>query len=1213
MFKRIISLGLCLVMLTVLFAGCGKQTTTTTTSTDDLPATINLIGITEQSTTQDAIDAVETALNKISQTRYKTKINLTLVKADDYIKEIETRVAEADQAAIKLKAINKYNALAQKEANNAQKLANESGKKNNKWTSQVTTVLASTLSTGKLYTAEETKVNADGTIETVYPDAQSPIDIVMIDSRETYDYLNEKGYLLSVEKKLDEKFTKFRQYIYPTFFSQLKAMTGEVNAIPNNNLLAEYTYLIVDKAIAEEYSFNIDNVDNYGDLKNLLANVKKDHADMAPLAVEPDALGIYTYMDGEVAIGAYCDPIYGYDPAEDADFKVQNLLAIPQYQEHVKLMEEYRKAGYIDTTKTKFAVNVIKGDASVAAEYADDYEVKVIQNPFVEADAIFNGMMAVSSYTSSEDRALEIIEMFTTDPDAKNLLQYGIQDDGDNTQSANYKLIEVERGQFTIQRLNNTYMMNNGLTGNVYMGYPEEGQVFNAWDYYKQTNLDSAVSPFLLLYVEETELNNILASVLKRAALTDALKPLDIDYDEYVKGLEGTKASEYIEKVRTAYMEFFISELAKTDAASKPLNFVAKSGASAAVTEFIKFAQSKEGQAILNKAGYAGDTSAASYQKVSALTGEITLIANTGSVKTYIEPAFNGLADAFSAMYPNVKITRPEVGSNGYDTSMSTINNTNTIGMTYAAIVDGLEITTVAKNYEEIFANKNHAVYSQTWYENKLVDKVKNENYSQLISARDLENLIKDKISELAGAPLVDSTRKKTLATSRGDAASYFTNIKYLRVMADEVLFGDLSKEERAAKRAQYDAMTDIAFEKAIFEYVKQNYIDENNLTDDEYEKRVKNFMVSVLEFTSEEDNTVKYLVSWDEFDAAGEGSKAYETAANNLKATYLEKLKAKFGNGVQSWSLTRVMDGVYDVMYEESIADSGMSKAEFDEMIQDKYLRAVGTNAVDFNNYKATSDEYKNYVKKLRKKYKAILIDNFSSTAYKNGEKGISNEKVVSTLYNHFLEEEIGIYKQMADAAGLSLNEFKTAEKHYQNYERYISTLKTKYTYTLQAAKYTTTQINGWSLEEARENIFNVLMTEGFYTNELARYIGLDLNGYMREKSMATAYQGYLETLANALSAEIAAKGEDKTKLLEGDGAKLEALANEIVLEKYFNSYESLADYIKDFSGKFVKDYDNLADMQANAKKLSDNAFFMAVVNELQAMWTETKEALNG
>jgi hypothetical protein len=200
-------------------------------------------------------------------------------------------------------------------------------------------------------------------------------------------------------------------------------------------------------------------------------------------------------------------------------------------------MQKYNNAGYIVEGAEKFAVNVIKGNAYIEEQYGDDYYVKVVQNPFVQPEAIFDGMFAVSSFTSDEDRALEIIEMFTTDPEAKNIFQYGIADNGDNTAYANYRLVEVEdeSGKFIVQRLNNSYMMDNGLTGNIYMGYPdpESGLPFDAWEYYKTTNLDSGIAPFLHLYVEESALDNILDSVLKRAALTDALNEIEIDYAKY--------------------------------------------------------------------------------------------------------------------------------------------------------------------------------------------------------------------------------------------------------------------------------------------------------------------------------------------------------------------------------------------------------------------------------------------------------------------------------------------------------------------------------------------------------------------------------------------------------------------------------------------------------------------------------------------------------
>ena len=1235
MFKRIISLSLCLVMLAVLFAGCGKKNTTastTTTNTDDLPMTINLIGITDKSTTQAAIDAVETALNKITKTRYKTKIELTLVTADEYIAEIEKRVAQAEQSVIKVKAITKYNSLAQKQANNAQKLLSESnGKNNNKWASQVTTVIASTMTTGEVYTAEQTTVYDDGKIETVYPSAQSPVDIIMIDGKEMYDYLNDKGYLLSIEKKLNEKFTKFKQYIYPTFFDQLKAMTGDINAIPNNNLLAEYTYLLIDKEISDGYNdgmgFNIDNVDGYADLADFLAYVKDNYGDdVAPLATKPDALGVYKYMDGDVAIGAYFDPIYGYSTTEGTDFTVQNLLSIPQYQAHVQLMQEYEESGYINTNASKFAVNVIKGDASVVDEYSDKYDIKVIQNPFVTADAVYDGMMAVSSYTSSEDRALEIIEMFTTDRDAKNIFQYGILDDGDNTAYANYKLVEVEDGKFTVQRISKpeyTYIMDNGLTGNVYMGYPEEGQNFDAWTYDKQTNLDSKVSPFLLLYVEETELDNVLQSVVKRAALTEALSALGIDYNSYLK--EVTNATvytaaglEYIQKLRASYITYLISELEKAGATSEDFKFVTASNANATVKEFVEFATSKQGQEILVNAGYtAVSASATDYQKKANISGEITLFANTGtSARTYLENAFNGLADAFVAMYPNVTITRPVFTSTleGYNSNFTTdlANNANGVGMTYVNVANTFTVEIVAKSFVKIFNDTGaNAAFKQYWYENKIIEKVKAEKYADIISASDLEKMIQNKVAIIAGAGKQKGeadTERLTFATVRDAASNYYTNIKYLRVMADLILFDGLTEAERAA----YDSMTDQDFEAAVYDYVKAHYNEENNIkTDEEYRKRVREFMASVLEFTSEEDSTTKYLVSWEEFEAAEAGAGDYLNAAQSIVDQYMDVLKTKYNeNLLKTLSLDKLIEYVYNVMYDEYLVENGYSEDEFEEMVQNKYLKAVGTNAEDFKTYKTTSDEYKNYVNKLRKKFKAQLIEIYSANAYKNGEKGISNEKVVEGLYDYFMEQELGIYDKMAGMVGMSKDEFLASEKNYANYSRYINTMKTKYVYTLRT-KYTQNQINGWSLAEAKENIFNILYETGFYTNELARYIGLELSEYMLAKSDAVAYQDYLKKIATDLADEFAAKGYDTAILLKNDGSELEAIAKEIVAEKYFSNMKGVTEVIKGISGQYVKDYTDVAEMQANADKLSADSFFMAVVNELQAMWDERRAEL--
>ena len=1229
MFKRIISLGLCLAMLagTLLFAGCSNETTSTgVTNKDDLPATINLVGITEKTTTDEAIDVVEQALNKISKTRYKTKIELTLVTADEYIDLVESRVAEAEAESVKLAAIGKYNSLAQKEANQAQKLLASQNKKTSKWTKQATTVIASTLSTGEVYSAEETTVYEDGKIETLYPDAVSPIDILMIDGKEMYDYLNDKGYLLSIERRLESEFTKFRQYIYPTFLEQLKVITGDINAIPNNNILADYTYLVVEKELADKYEFNIDEVDDYSDLEDYLATIKANET-VAPLATTPDALGIYQYFEGDIAVGTYYDPIYGYNTAEGTDFIVQNLLAIPQYQNHVALMQEYQNAGYIVEGAENYAVNVIKGNALVEVEYGDDYYVKALQYPFVEMDAIFNGMLAVSSYTSDDTRALEIIELLNTDPEAKNLLQYGIAYDGDNAEFANYRVnnVEDENGAIvgqTIERMNDKYMMDNALTGNVYMGYPEEGQVFDIWEYYKQTNLDSNLAPFMHLYVGDAELDGMLSFILRRAALTETLDPIGIDYDEYDKTLGTNQGNALRRQFKTSYIGFFMGELDKEGLPNDPLNFVTKGMGSAADQEFVIFAQSKEGQNIIQNAGYAAVAPAAApYEKLDSLEGKIVMCSNIGSVITYLDTALAGLVAEFQKMYPNVEIVLPEKDSNNaYNTNLTTVGGTATLGIAKRALLTneinaGLSASQVGKDYFAVFNNDGHANYPVSWYENKMVEKIKAEKYADIVSASGLNALVKDKVASLAGIdintikgsnrPASDSI---VLANAKKSANNYFTNISFLRVMAEILLFDELSADELA----KYDAMTDTQFEAAVFDYVRKNYETEHNLTDEEYAKRVQDFMVSVLEYTSPEDKSTTYLVTWEDFLATEEAAQLYLDAATQIKEAYNGKLLGKYSKFLlDMMSLNEVMDVVYEIMFEEYLTENNLEKAEFEKNVQNIYLEKVGTNADDFASYAKTSDEYKNYVSKLRKKFKDVLVAEFSLAEYKNGEKSITNDEVLKTLYNYYLEETVGIYDQMCETVGISVEDFLSSEEQLANYDMYIGTLKTKYVYTLRT-QYKDTEINNWSYAEAKENIYNILYNTGFYTNELAKYIGLTLSEYMLAKSNAVDYQNYIKVLADELSADIRAKGYDPAMLVQGNGDKIEELAQEIVAEKYFGDKVSIKDVMLSVSGSYMKGLDDANDLTSYMKNaadaISDNYFFMAVVKELQATWEETK-----
>ena len=1234
MMKRIISALLCLSMLAgaLLMAGCGEAETPETTET--LPATINLLGITEESTTPEAIEAVEEALNRISKNRYKTQINLTLVTADEYIALVDERSAEAEANAVRIAAITSFNQLAQREANASQSQSSQDllfGK----WTTHVNTVVAETISTGEAYTAEETTILEDGRIETLYPEATSPIDIIMIAGKDMYDYFDSQGYLLSIQRTLETDFTKFRQYIYPTFLEELQAITGDIKAIPNNHLLGEYTYLLVDKTLADKYDFDVDAVDSYDDLdtaaegeESFLSQIKQNE-DVIPMATVPDALGIYQYFEDGIAVGTYFDPLYGFDTNEGTDFTIQNLFSIPQYQEHLLLMEEYEEKGYFSASSDtdEYAVTVIKGDASVPDEYGDEYYVKVLQNPFVEIDTIFEGMFAVSSYTSDENRSLQILEMINTDSEVKNLLQYGIAYDGDNDDVANYRVntIENEDGSisYSITRLNHNYMMNNVLTGNVYMGYPEEGQNVDAWTYYKETNLASGLSPFLTFYLSDDSLDGMFDNIIRRAVLTEALAPLGYDYDDYQDSVGTNNGNTMRREFKAYYIVEFIEFLGgETGVTPATFRLVTRNSTTELEDDFLEFILSTEGQAILKENGFNMlDVESTPYvRKDTAFSGTLDLCAQLSNyIRGYFSSAMTELAAAYQEMYPDVVINQAERDQNSsYTTSMARVaDGTYDIGFMSNPLSEvdaarGLTSTEVATECLEIFDNLSHGSYPVSWYENKHIEKVTEEKYADIISGSGLELLVSNKLGELAGIDLSlysEATRPASetvvFENAKASADRYYSNISYLRVMAEILLWDELPEDELE----RYRAMNDIDFENAVFSYIRTNYEQENNLTEEGYVDLVHDFMASVLSFSAADNST--YTISWEEFQQTKEDAQPYLTAAGALRDAYYDRLTSKYSASyLNLLSLADIVDEIYTIVYEDYLANNGIDQAEFEDTIMNRFLEPVGTTNEEFSALSRSSDEYDEIIAALRRRYKDILIEAYSEAAY-NSTNGIRNADVVTTIFNHYLEEELKIYDQLCASAGISKEDFFASEEDMENYETYLNRMQTSFIYTLRT-QYTQAQIDSWSYEEIETNLYNILYETGFYTNEMARYIGYSLSDYMLAKSDAVTYQNYIQTAANALSQELGELGYEVSEFVKLDRDTVETTLKDIIEEKYFSDKVMLEDVLLEASQTWMEGVENAEDLasylEEASEALSSDYFFMAVVGALQASWSESK-----
>ncbi|MBR3423438.1 MAG: hypothetical protein IKG80_02990, partial [Clostridia bacterium] len=167
-------------------------------------------------------------------------------------------------------------------------------------------------------------------------------------------------------------------------------------------------------------------------------------------------------------------------------------LDLPIVTEVTRTMKQLESLGYVgDGTVRegeKFAVGVVKGDYTLIDKYKDEYYIKIHAVPYADEDDIFASMFAVSPYTKSVSRSMEIITYLNTNETFRTILQYGVQ--------GVHWDIDPNDPDVIVKR-SDDYKMNIVDTGNIFMTYPDYGVPMSYWDAAKQQNLDSATSPYV--------------------------------------------------------------------------------------------------------------------------------------------------------------------------------------------------------------------------------------------------------------------------------------------------------------------------------------------------------------------------------------------------------------------------------------------------------------------------------------------------------------------------------------------------------------------------------------------------------------------------------------------------------------------------------------------------------------------------------------------
>lgn len=484
---RWLILVLCVALLVpAVLSGCKSksneqaiQEITNESSKDACTLTLWVVTENEDGVDAETTDLITTALNRITNSKYKTKLVLRYLTQDEYRTTLDRTIRDYID------------------------------------TRATTVTVETTASTEEGETfAVETETNADGMMVVKYPDLlANQVDIVLIQGEEMYlDYIH-NGWLADLNAQMGNSDGKqIKSFVNNALISAAKR-EGGIYAIPNNNTLGEYTFMLLNKELMKETS--MDALYEQGKIKGLFNNTIYSYLEtiaykiktsgdtsIVPIdatyeqclnllahfwSIDPDTL---ENEDGFSVLGYYySNPL---TVSRSTAIRFDSLFANDDFNDAFLKLNEYRLASYFGTATEgqKSALKIATGSYTDYQTYLDDsseYYPVIIRNPSIEADDVYGSMFGVCSKTTNLSRCMEIIACLNTNATFRNLLQYGIE-------GVNYRLETEIVNDVTVSRViyleeDHPYHMNVFKTGNAYIAYPMPGMADDIWDDGKAQNL----------------------------------------------------------------------------------------------------------------------------------------------------------------------------------------------------------------------------------------------------------------------------------------------------------------------------------------------------------------------------------------------------------------------------------------------------------------------------------------------------------------------------------------------------------------------------------------------------------------------------------------------------------------------------------------------------------------------------------------------------
>ncbi len=277
---------------------------------------------------------------------------------------------------------------------------------------------------------------------------------------------------------------------------------GKILGVPTNKELAVPLQFAFNRELVEKYSIDVSKYQTFHALFPLLTMIARNEPEYVPLFLDSSRYDVMSTLGYEYITETLPLVVSSEDPTCQVinGFESNDVLSL------LRTMRRYYQLGLINPDASirssfsqfrdeKVFLRIASGgpDTDVSLSEAFGYDVIAVQAAkSVATTASTRGaVMAVSARSKHPREAVQFLNVLNTDPEIRNLLNYGIED-------VHYTLTET--GQ--VHSISDGYQGVSYTQGNWFIMKTREGESLNRWEVFEAFN-DAAQESALLGFMAD--------------------------------------------------------------------------------------------------------------------------------------------------------------------------------------------------------------------------------------------------------------------------------------------------------------------------------------------------------------------------------------------------------------------------------------------------------------------------------------------------------------------------------------------------------------------------------------------------------------------------------------------------------------------------------------------------------------------------------------